>query len=281
MPPALFRDVPQDLGQALELGVAEMSQFLLLSQCDVRPAKEQHRNLLVPCKQYFIKPRGEDTDWWLVYDMRYPAPQVSTDAADEFGPAMFGVSACYKIMQQGICALTQEEVLCMVGFKDCDSEGVRHLVPEAVNERIPLLAGVQGARAWMTSLAEAIKEEPWEVKDTGAPVMAAILRHSWPKTDNGEAIPVHAVAFDINRWTTITLPTAALWEEALQEDANTKWIMDALDRKHQLEKGQLNHPGYWEPFEGCFQWKTGCCIGMKGPGHCGSGSSAQGWFPRS
>ena len=246
-PPPIEHHNTQDMQDVLDSDTANGTATLILSQFDVRPDRNPTPRPSDPKVAVWIRERGEH-QWWPVYDPAHPAPVVTGDGDHEFGSASFGFLSHTPLMQPCVREASQTEVLRTLGFDDLDTKAVRHAAAGALDERIPNLPGVQGARAFLLSVQQALAVAP---APTTAPIMVltGVPRESWPQANRLDANPIAAMGPALNRWTTIPLPTEHSWQEACKADPDIRRIRDHLTGHYLLERDRLNNPAYWEPLQ--------------------------------
>lgn len=139
--------------------------------------------------QFYIREHGQSNDnWWTVHDDRFPVPTLSTTADNPLTIASFGMIGSTGAFDTAIRAATAREFVRCLGFPDDAGDVAAREVPDQAAVRRSVIPGVQGCKALLAVLAEAIMEWCQQVTDAtplaATAVVAAIPRRSWPERTN-------------------------------------------------------------------------------------------------
>ena len=147
--------------------------------------------------------------------------------------------------------MTTEELVRAMGHPHTLAKGWCAMEEDTVRERIRTTIGVQGARAIIGSIWDALRRSPRDSPRSAPPVAAlvGIPRAEWPRKERVHQNPVCNIGYALNKWTTIPLPSKESWASACKKDPDIKRIIAHLNGTSLLTRDRLSHTGYWRMLE--------------------------------
>jgi hypothetical protein len=172
-----------------------------------------------------------------VFDPEHPGPSIDNATQNQFHEAPFGALLYDEIYGTFCQGIRPHEFLRLMGEPDdiqAENEWTNDEFYDRMKWRVPTTT-LQGA-AQTIFLTELATVGP--VKDL----------FSQPR---GQAnLPVLLNRANINKWTTIPLPTKHKWQQATNQDHDLKHIMEAIKSNNPVKKDELNEKAWFTEWKG-------------------------------
>jgi hypothetical protein len=195
------------------------------------------------------------------FDPSFPAPNIADATAEKFYDGEFGLAYIHHTHGQTFRAIRKHELLKCYGFSAAEIKQYLSWDWPSVVHRLRAMPGRNGLSALFASLlyAEVTSRETWRdsIRDSFPPEtfdsphdVLEVAR------TNLNPILVMPAMVEVNRWTTIPIPTSAAWIDGTAKDPDLQLIRMALTTEGAtLNKALLADKGYHKPFmEGKFEW---------------------------
>ena len=224
---------------------------LCLDVMDIRPPSDGR-----PPKNHKPKPWGEirdrasatDAEWTKVYDPNHPAPgwdEIRSQGQEVFGRNSFGTACHSETYREGVRKVQLVEMLAILGIDE--DRAAPFLDDEETSwEELHRVVPVETITAVLHSIYRAIRDQREGQAWIGpSPVRAVASHEIGPVVD-----PTLAVLslYDLNRWTTIPVPSEKAWTDAVAKDKDLQYLSDCVNSKKVPNKADLLNKGYHQPF---------------------------------
>ena len=208
-----------------------------------------------------IRDKGSEihSPWATVYETDHPGPAWNLLTAGDtefFGPQSFGVVEGSHMKDEKVRRVSLQETLNIIGLPTNDDSVLLHdedLIRSVLHKTVTvevLTASIHMIKRALSIRAEEIGSLPGPL-----PILTLALHKTRSAPDARYSV---LSTYQVNRWTTIPIPSEKAWRDATEQDEDLQQLKRALDDPTALRIGNLKERGYHKPFiAGNLAWEDG------------------------
>ena len=247
----------EELGAYLEDG-----ETIHLGSFDVRtPRGEGQPSPSRPRGWAQIREKGKSVDcqWTTIFDPNHPAPpweEVKKGDSTLFGPNTFGIVYPARNGEDKVKRVSLVDTLRIMGMSVKEDSPLTSQEP-VVRKRLEHIVPIPSVAATLHMVYKAIRLEGETQGMVAGPTNLRTLASHDLRQAPDARVNILSM-YDINRWTTIPLPSEKAWKEASAADEDLQLLKEAMDTNTRPDKNKLQEKSYFHNYmEGKLAWEDG------------------------